>query len=149
MIYAIRAGDFVKIGFTDGESVDGRLESMQTGCPLELVVVASGPGDRKLERKYHRWLKHAGCHERGEWFKAGPSVEGVIWRIRQSNQPKVLPKKVIAGEWPVFDSTRSRLGRAIEYAKQFAGEHRDSSTNLAGAAQALQPDKGSTPTREG
>ena len=63
--YAIRCGDFVKVGKT--RDLATRISSMQTGCPLPLVLHGYVEGD--IEAATHEYLEFCG-HERvrGEWF---------------------------------------------------------------------------------
>src|SRR3990172_105680 len=70
MIYAIHAvgTEYVKIGVTAGTKKAGRLSSLQTGCPFELVIVAQADWPHHQERIIHRYLKRHGLHVRGEWF---------------------------------------------------------------------------------
>jgi hypothetical protein len=141
VIYAIRAvgTEFVKIGYCKDADASARIATLQTGCPHVLKLAAFGPGDVSLEKRYHKLLKRAGAHERGEWYRNGKAVEMLVWHIRASSEPKTLPQKAIAYELPAYDSTRSRLGRILEYAKRTAGHAADSPASPTGAAQALQP----------
>lgn len=80
MIYAIRCGDFVKIGHCRGDdmtTVRQRLAQMQTGCPhvLELVGV-NLEGDSKTEKEWHTTLDD--FRLRGEWFYLGRTVIAMI-----------------------------------------------------------------------
>ena len=65
-VYAIRAGDYVKIGVA--RNVKRRLLEMQIGCPYELRIVYAWP--RSDPFGYEAWL-HKQLHDkhyRGEWF---------------------------------------------------------------------------------
>lgn len=77
-IYAVLAGDFVKVGFTKGD-VSERIAKLQTGCPLPLQLIATGPGGRYMERSLHDLLKRFRVH--GEWFRADPLVLESIHRF--------------------------------------------------------------------
>lgn len=77
-IYAVRAGDFVKIGFTKGDVYE-RIAKLQTGCPLTLQLIATGPGGRFMERGIHQLLKNYKAH--GEWFHMHPLVVESIQRF--------------------------------------------------------------------
>jgi hypothetical protein len=63
----------VKIGYTEGDVQDwricvkGRLESLQTGNPRRLAVVAVFDGNMKVERALH--AKFWSFRLRGEWFE--------------------------------------------------------------------------------
>lgn len=69
MIYAIAAlgTEFVKFGYASRDPSD-RLESMQTGCPFELRLIAYCQGDRNTEAAIHARLIKAKAFVRGEWF---------------------------------------------------------------------------------
>ena len=64
LVYFLKAGPFVKIGYTN--SLRTRLNDLQVGCPYEQELIATLPGDRALEFKVHRL---AGQYRaRAEWF---------------------------------------------------------------------------------
>jgi hypothetical protein len=67
LIYAVRAGDDVKIGFTS-RSPRKRLKELQIGHGLPLRLVATKRGTRVDEQTLHWRLRHA--RVRGEWFNA-------------------------------------------------------------------------------
>lgn len=65
-IYFVRAGEFVKVGFsTDYQE---RVKQLQTASPHELKVIALLIGTTGLEAEIHRRLTRAGFAVRGEWF---------------------------------------------------------------------------------
>lgn len=73
MIYVIEAvgSGCVKIGYTRSKDIQTRLDHLQIGCPLELIVRYTFKGGRKAERKLQETL---GEHRvRGEWFQIAPS----------------------------------------------------------------------------
>lgn len=66
MIYFIKAGDFMKIGYTKNDTIDKRVASLQTGCPYKIEPVLYIKGtiqDEKAHQDIH--LEH---HYRGEWY---------------------------------------------------------------------------------
>jgi hypothetical protein len=64
MIYFLRAGPFVKIGYTD--SLRTRLNDLQVGCPYRQELVATMPGPPATEAALHDLAdNHA---YRAEWF---------------------------------------------------------------------------------
>lgn len=69
-IYFIQAGDFVKIGFAT--DVDKRLKALETGSPVDLVVLSTERGTMEDEAYYHR--KFADLRARGEWFRYGDAI---------------------------------------------------------------------------
>jgi hypothetical protein len=77
-IYAVKAGDFIKIGFTKGD-VWERLAQLQTGCPMELQLLGTGPGGRLMEGRIHAILKDYRAH--GEWFRDEPIVREIFTNI--------------------------------------------------------------------
>ena len=71
MVYFIRQGEFIKIGFT--ESPRNRLSQLQTANPTNLEVLLIIDGERDLEAKYHKLFKdHA---HRGEWCFDCPHIQ--------------------------------------------------------------------------
>jgi hypothetical protein len=114
LIYAVQAEgtEYVKIGYATN-CVKSRVDMLQTGCPFKLKLIAHGDGDMKLEKRYHRLLKNAGLHYRGEWFKRGKELEKVIWLIRESKKmgfraPITLPKQIQT-------LSKHRLSRALAF----------------------------------
>lgn len=81
LIYFIGASEqaeaprWIKVGFTAGDP-RARLRAMQTGCPLELVLIASIPGPMKAETEMHEVF--ADERVRGEWFRASEFVLNTI-----------------------------------------------------------------------
>lgn len=59
----------VKIGFTT--NLDARLASFQMGCPIELKVITSFPGDMTMEKMIHRRFSKYRSHNSCNWFKLG------------------------------------------------------------------------------
>lgn len=82
-IYLICAGAYVKVGVST--DVAGRLNAMQTGCPLPLgllllVHLSDARSPHVTERAIHAELKWAGLHARGEWFKGGALLWATVSR---------------------------------------------------------------------
>ena len=65
-IYFVRAGEFVKVGFSTDYAE--RVKQLQTASPHELKVVGLLIGTTGLEAEIHRRLTSAGFAVRGEWF---------------------------------------------------------------------------------
>ena len=66
MIYFIKSeSGHVKIGFSEND-VNGRLKSLQCGCPFRLSVMKIIDGDRTQEGLIQKKFKKARCQ--GEWF---------------------------------------------------------------------------------
>ncbi len=70
-VYLVGADDVLdrlKIGWT-GTSTISRMRSLQTGSPVQLVVMFTIPGTRELEQDMHaRFAEHRVI---GEWFRVG------------------------------------------------------------------------------
>jgi hypothetical protein len=66
-VYAIRCGDFVKIGTT--RNVRKRLTELQMGNPWVLTLIAAVQGGREREREFHAALAEEGVERCGEWFR--------------------------------------------------------------------------------
>ena len=69
-LYAISNGEQIKLGMSS--NIKKRIESLQTSCPTELVLlwkyyIANTAGEAiKIEKQLHRACKK--FHIRGEWF---------------------------------------------------------------------------------
>lgn len=77
-VYAIRAGEFVKVGKADRPYK--RIHGFRTGCPhpievLTTIEFVSATSALEAESLLHRMLDDAGLHYRGEWFRWTPLLE--------------------------------------------------------------------------
>lgn len=72
IVYFARAGDTnrVKIGTT--ASIRKRIQSLQTGCPDQLDIIFTTPGDKNSEKNFHRMFKKSRIS--GEWFRYKPQI---------------------------------------------------------------------------
>jgi hypothetical protein len=66
VVYFIRAGDAIKIGYTT--NLAARKRALETASAVPLELLSSIPGDRREEARLHREWWH--LHIRGEWFHA-------------------------------------------------------------------------------
>lgn len=64
MIYFIKQGDYVKIGFTNRFNI--RLNQLQVSSPIKLEVLGIIEGDKTNEKYMHDKFKHISTN--GEWF---------------------------------------------------------------------------------
>lgn len=72
----------VKIGFAS--DMEQRLAGIQTGNPRLLRIQAAAPGDRELEREYHRRFK---AHRlQGEWLTRCPEIIAEMRRLRDAHR---------------------------------------------------------------
>lgn len=70
MIYFLRAGEYVKIGYSADPAQ--RVADFQTANPIDLEIIAVHHGSRREEAMLHR--KFAAHRVRGEWFAADPVI---------------------------------------------------------------------------
>lgn len=74
MIYLIKSGEYVKIGFS--ENINKRLSILQTGNPIKMEII-----DYKEGNKIDEGILHSLCKEfriRGEWFKDCDQVREIF-----------------------------------------------------------------------
>jgi hypothetical protein len=76
VVYAILAGEFIKIGRTS--NLPKRLSQIQNGNPHFLEVIAAWRGDAKEERRLHQKL--SAHRASGEWFADSSEVRKAIKR---------------------------------------------------------------------
>lgn len=99
-VYFIECAGRIKIGCS--KNIQGRVAHISTSAPAEVTLIASIPGNYRLEKAIHRHL--AAHRERGEWFtdcqavreviqalvSAGPSVIGFVEKEKASAPPSQL-----------------------------------------------------------
>jgi hypothetical protein len=73
-VYFAAAGDRIKIGWS--RKVGSRIAQLQTGNPESVVLLATMPGGRSLERTLHQ--RFAGARLAGEWFARTPELTALI-----------------------------------------------------------------------
>jgi hypothetical protein len=76
-VYFIEAvgAERIKIGWTAGDPRT-RLDSIATGSPFPLRILAHLKGTQKIEQWMHRACKEAHAHN--EWFRATPELRELI-----------------------------------------------------------------------
>lgn len=72
VVYFIQAGADGPIKIGVASNLRRRVQMLQTGCPVPLVVLAITDGGREKEVELH--LAHRADLVRGEWFKPSPAV---------------------------------------------------------------------------
>jgi len=102
-VYFIRQGAGngkgpIKIGMAS--NLERRLNTLQTGNPVELNFIACIPCDsreeaRELERKLHDFFR--GSKIRGEWFKGGINMAR-IEQFHRSDTEYIEPEREVA-QW--------------------------------------------------
>ena len=95
MIYFIRCGEFVKIGFSDNPR--SRIAAIQTSNPYPVDVLAIVPGNYEFEAELHQRFTH--LRYKNEWFRDTESIRQVIDDLvsKQRLTPQVI--ELEADEW--------------------------------------------------
>jgi hypothetical protein len=109
MIYAIRAlgTNYIKFGYTN--NVAKRLSTMQTGCPVDLMLLASCSGDRKTEAWLHLRLLRAKAFQRGEWFNDCEEARQIIEEMKQH----ALKPELVSSADMALTQRHHRLGAVL------------------------------------
>lgn len=84
-IYAIRAGDRVKIGYSADPL--SRFVKIRADSPLPVKLLGVQPGDRGVERKLHERFAEYRVH--GEWFRPVGAV--AEWAVMLDDPPRIVP----------------------------------------------------------
>lgn len=85
-LYAIRNGEYVKFGVAV-DPVD-RCQTLQTGCPTAMTLVAAVPCHAHLERLVHRRFEAHRAHR--EWFRLHDEVADFIEALNGGANPVAL-----------------------------------------------------------
>lgn len=92
MVYFVRAGDYIKVGYSKNEKAfKTRLSSYKTSCPFEVEVLGTLDGGVEEERNIMNYFIK--FHIRGEWFSYDKSfLEFILnpYEIPKSNYLKPL-----------------------------------------------------------
>lgn len=92
MVYFVKAGDYIKIGYSKNEKAfKTRLSSYKTSCPFEVEVLGTLDGGVEEERDIMNYFIK--FHTRGEWFNYDESILEYIlnhYEIPKSNYLKPL-----------------------------------------------------------
>jgi hypothetical protein len=73
-VYFVATPHHVKIGVA--VRVDGRIESLQCGCPYQMSHLGDIAGSYAFEKWLHKLFRR--YHERGEWFRLTNEVHVAI-----------------------------------------------------------------------
>ena len=65
VVYFVKAGGFIKIGFTS-KPVSARINEFKTGCPFPTEILGTIEGGMQVERALHKRFAH--LRSSGEWF---------------------------------------------------------------------------------
>jgi hypothetical protein len=84
-VYAIRCGDYVKVGVAKNPM--RRLSDLQTAVPYRLELIGLMVGGFEVEKRLHRLM--AESHHRGEWFELNSSTRYVIDANMATSTPAV------------------------------------------------------------
>lgn len=91
----------IKIGTS--RDVRNRVNSLQTGCPYNLEILATRPGGVREEAELHRRFRHARL--RGEWYLPDSGLLEYV-----TDLPDVLPS--YEGPLPAHARTQQALAYA-------------------------------------
>lgn len=80
MIYFIKQGSYVKIGYST--LFKKRLTQLQTASPVKLEVLALIKGEKTDEKNYHDTFKH--INSNGEWFYYNDEIISFIDSLDKS-----------------------------------------------------------------
>jgi hypothetical protein len=88
VVYFLRGGDVIKIGYTT--NLAARQRALETASAVPLELLASVPGDRREEARLHREWWH--LHIRGEWFHADEELLRYIRVLAGELEPEPDPQ---------------------------------------------------------
>lgn len=107
-VYAIRSGDFVKIGCTRS-SLSNKISTLQTGNPIALELVGYFRTDHMVvsERSVHERLKK--YRTSGEWFRIHPDTESELLPEFTESCQSISPVIPTCEELNKYDSKLRQL----------------------------------------
>jgi len=76
--------EFVKIGFTRANP-RSRLDTLQTGCPQALRLMAYFPGSMEDEKRLHMTFEE--LRFRGEWFEVRDKLQDLLTYLGDFRDP--------------------------------------------------------------
>lgn len=80
-LYFIQCGDAIKIGISSDPEI--RLETLATGAPGKLTLIAMIKNCGDKENYCHKYLSHLRIH--GEWFRYTEEINKLIKELNESN----------------------------------------------------------------
>jgi hypothetical protein len=80
-VYFVQAGEYIKIGYTS--NIQKRLDSLQTGQPLEIKCLCLIKGDRRVESSLHK--KFGEYRVRREWFSMSDELMQYIQTLKDND----------------------------------------------------------------
>lgn len=98
VVYFVRAGDKVKIGFS--RNLRRRMIDLQNASPIELELIHTMPGSTFTEHKLH--VQFSNQRAGGEWFRyEGPIADFIVENEQRSSasEPTRSQRGVTFGEW--------------------------------------------------
>jgi hypothetical protein len=106
MIYIIKMIDtnFYKIGFTDSDSPDSRIASLQTGCPRKIELIGTVAGSERdevwLQSQFTIYKSGGGQ----EWFNLPEeAVQNLMILLRKENLDEYQHDQCSIGGASAFD----------------------------------------------
>jgi len=107
MIYFIRNGTAVKIGFTENKiSLDARLKAIQSCNPYTITLEATMRGSKLKERCMHGFCLKKHLH--GEWFIM---TKGEVMQLIKEYENWNPTENNVSKHTTIYDLTRKNKNR--------------------------------------
>ena len=107
-IYFIRAEDTLKVKIGFAKDVGKRMESLQSGNPGELSLIAKTTATLGEEKELHDILKRErpDLHVRGEWYHPALDLFGLMIWIIKTRRSRNLPGYIFSN-WRTHEKRAS------------------------------------------
>jgi hypothetical protein len=91
MVYLLKSGPYLKIGFTSQASLEGRLHQIRNASPYHIDVLAARPGTYEQEQDLHAGAEQ--WRHRGDWYNDCPDLRVYVDRFfyPDSGDPIAVP----------------------------------------------------------
>lgn len=120
MVYFIRTGKFVKIGYTaNAESGKRRLEQIQSANPLPVNMVMLLDGSHERESDLHARFIH--LHKQGEWFHYEDELREFIELHGESPDTRIINQTEKRESGRQLREQRKELGLTIQQVADAVG----------------------------
>ena len=113
MIYFIRQGKFIKIGYS--VNPNERIKDLQTGSPVKLHLQATMEGCFKTEKGLHKLFEH--LKSKGEWFRYTDEMKNFI-RVAKQNPSSNIKTLYMESQKLRINIKANRLGKSHKLSKR-------------------------------
>jgi hypothetical protein len=76
LVYMLKSGPYIKLGFTSQPSLNSRLHQIRNACPYDIEVLAARPATLEQEQELHtgaiQW-RHP-TREKSDWYLDCPEL---------------------------------------------------------------------------